>query len=179
MNWFIGLPVDPLGWYPDRVPAAPSGLRPFHRDDLHLTVAFLGACGEDRARAAFEAMEWPLGPTEIGLGPVAPMGPRHRYSALSVLLDRGRVAIEAATFVARSTAFKVAAVQGDTRPPKAHVTIARPRREASAADRSAGLAWAASVDVRGVTTTAGPASLYTWSEDRATRLFRVVSQAGG
>ena len=52
-NWFIATPIAPGRWF-DRVSAPPSGIRRFHPEDLHATVAFLGAVREEAARAAAE-----------------------------------------------------------------------------------------------------------------------------
>ncbi len=89
-NWFVALQVPPLDWFDRLVPPPPEGCRHFHRDDLHLTLAFLGAVDEDAARAGFAALRWPLGPQQVTLGRVVPMGSKHRFSALSALLSDAR-----------------------------------------------------------------------------------------
>lgn len=172
-NWFVGVPV-PGSEIVARAPTPPRGIRTFHRDDLHLTVAFLGACGEERARAAFAALSWPLPALDVTFGGVVPMGNPRRYSALSALLESGRAEVEASMGASRAAACEAAGVALDERPPKAHVTIARPGRSASDADRRDALRWARGIDLRGVVARLERVALYTWSEDRLERLFRVV-----
>ena len=64
----------------------------------------------------------------------------------------------------------------EKRPPKAHVTIARPGRGASEVRRQEGLKWAASLDLTPITARLDRIALYTWSEDRQERLFRIVTE---
>jgi RNA 2',3'-cyclic 3'-phosphodiesterase len=64
----------------------------------------------------------------------------------------------------------------EKRPPKPHVSIARPRGRATDAQREAGLTWAAELDLRQVSTTLDRVALYTWHEARHERLFRIVSE---
>lgn len=174
-NWFVGVSV-PGDWMDARVPDPPPGLRRFHPDDLHLTVAFLGACGEDRARAAWAALEWPAGAIEATLGAVVPMGNPRRYSALSALLVEGRAEVEGAIGATREALCAAAGTAVDTRPPKAHLTLARPGRRTTDEQRREGLRWAASLRLEDVRVHLGSLALYTWSDDRAERLFRAVER---
>lgn len=172
-NWFIGVPVAGAALM-SRVPEAPRGIRTFHAEDLHFTVAFLGACGEERARAALAALSWPLPALDVTFGEVVPMGNPRRYSALSALLVTGRAEVEAAIGASRDAACAAAEVAVDERPPKAHVTIARPARSATEGDRREALRWARGIRLDGITERLDRVALYTWSEDRLERLFRVV-----
>lgn len=174
-NWFVGLPV-PAGHWHAALPPPPAGFRSFHPLDLHLTIAFLGAVTEERARAAFAATSWPLGALEVSLGEVVPMGNPRRYSALSALLVDGREHVESTMASARGAAFDAAGAPHESRPAKAHVTLARPRRDADARAREAGLAWASGLDLRTVRVRLDRLALYGWSEDRRERLFRVVAE---
>jgi len=175
-NWFVALGVQ-LGPNDARIPSPPSGIRRFHVDDLHATIAFLGACGEGAAQRAFDALPVDLGPaTTVVLGGVVPMGRRTAYSALAALVEEGREPLER-----RMTSWRDVALAAGDRPPemramKAHVTLARPTRRASEAERRAGLAWASTVDVYGAHIALQRVRLYTWSEERAERLFRVVRE---
>src|SRR6187397_318046 len=54
-NWFFAFPID--GRFVLDLPAPPPALRPFHPDDVHLTLAFLGGCGEEAALAALAALD--------------------------------------------------------------------------------------------------------------------------
>lgn len=175
-NWFIGLPVASGAWF--ECLAAPAGCRRFAPSDLHLTVAFLGGVSEEAARAAFGVTRFALGPTDVTLGAVVPMGPPQRYSALSALLVTGRAEVEAAMGGARTAAYEAAGIPGDRRPPKAHVTLARPKRSASADERQRALEWANGLDVEGVAVRLEEIALYTWAEARDEALFRIVARTG-
>ncbi|MFO0553847.1 MAG: hypothetical protein U0271_36025 [Polyangiaceae bacterium] len=187
MNWFIALPISPAGWFDERVTSPPKGTTLFHRDDLHMTIAFLGSCGSERAHAAWAAMRWPLGPVSAQLEKVVPLGPPKRFSALSATCTEPRPGgrneppkrIEAAMDVARHDAARAAAVTVDPRPPLAHVTLARPRRNATPDERKAALAWASALELGAPTIDLARLALYTWAEDRGrpgSRAFRIVEE---
>ena len=178
-NWFLAFPLG--GAFVRELPAPPSALRLFHPEDVHLTLSFLGGCGEERALAALGALDAalaaePLAPLAISLGEVVPMGSRRRYTALSALLGRGRPEAEAALSRLRAVLADAAGVTRDTREPKPHVTLARPRGRATEADRAAGLGWAAGLDLSGVSARLDRVALYTWGERRLERLFRIVDE---
>lgn len=178
-NWFFAFPVH--GSFVEALPELPSGFRRFHPDDVHLTLAFLGRCGEPAATRALAALDGLLPilrqpPIPISLGAVTPMGSRQRYTALSALLDRGQPETTACLAVARDTLTEAALGRRERRTPKPHVTLARPRRKANARDREAGLTWARQLDLSGVHTTLDRVALYTWSEGRRERLFRIVAE---
>ncbi len=175
-NWFIGVEVPARGWYPERVPSPPAALTAFSPEDLHLTIAFLGPVGEERARAAWDALAWPLGAVAVSLGGVVPMGNPRRYSALSATLQRGAPLIEGAMGASRDRACAAAGVEPDARPPKAHVTVARPKRAATPRDREAGVTWAKGLRLEGIELVLDTVALYTWSLDRSARLFRQVER---
>ena len=175
-NWFIALPVSPMGWF-ETLPAPPEATRLFAPADLHLTIAFLGDVDETKARASWAALAWPLPAMIATLGGVGPLGPKHRYSALSAALDEGREAVERAIATARVACCAAAVVTVDPRPALAHVTIARPQRRASDAERAAALAWAAEITLPKVPLRLDAAALYTWAEDRKDALFRIVERA--
>lgn len=178
-NCFVGLPVDPTGWYERRVSRPPPRTRRFPAADLHLTVAFFGPVPLERAVQAWRQVvaEAELGgPLEVRLGVVAPMGNPRRPSALSVLLADGRDEVIALLRRLRDPLLDAAGARPETRPPLPHVTIARPQRLASDEDRRRAIAWARSVDLQEVTLRLDRIALYTWAEDRRERLFRVVME---
>src|SRR5688572_27881196 len=92
-NWFLGFPID--GAFLLDLPPVPPALRRFHPEDVHLTLAFLGGCGEEAALAALSALDRrlevePLRALPVSLGEVVPMGGSSKtYSALSALLQVG------------------------------------------------------------------------------------------
>lgn len=178
-NWFFGFPID--GAFVLDMPVLPKCFRRFHPDDVHMTLAFLGGCGEEAALHALSALDEclaaaPIHPMDVSFGEVVAMGSPRRYTALSALLERGRE--EATTCIAeyRDILTETAAGRREKRPAKAHVTIARPRRRATDQDRQAGLRWAKTVDLRHVTARLDRIALYTWSETRVERMFRIAAE---
>src|ERR1041385_2027372 len=167
-NWFFAFPID--GAFVLGLPELPPSFRRFHPDDVHCTLVFLGGCGEEGAMRALDALDArltsaPVEPMAVSLGEVVPMGARGmRYTALSALLGRGRDATADCVVSLRDLLADAADRRRDERPPKPHVTIARPKGRATPADRKAGLAWAAALDLRGVEATLDRIALYTWSQ---------------
>lgn len=174
-NWFVALPVEG-SWLDPRIAHVPLGFRGLHADDLHVTVAFFGPIEARLARRGFEALA--LGaedePIACSLGALVPMGSPTRYSALSALLVEGREATEERMRRWRDPMLDAAEVVRETRAPKAHVTIARPTRRATDAERASGLAWAATIDLHDVHVTLDRVALYTWDETREVKQFRIV-----
>jgi len=179
-NWFLAFPID--GAFVLELPALPPNFRRFHPDDVHLTLAFLGGSSEEGALRALAALDdrlaaTPLPAIRISLGEVVPMGGSPRsYTALSALLERGRTETTATIATLRAGLLEAAAARPDLRTPKPHVSIARPRRQATDAQRAAALSWAAALDLRHVTAELGRIALYTWHEARHERLFRIVAE---
>ena len=178
-NWFIAFPVDAA--FVQDLPPPPSAVRRFHPDDVHLTLAFLGGCSEQAAREAWALLETRLTRERraftVSLAGVVGMGGSRRgYTALSALLERGRE--EAAGWL---TSLEEPLLQAVGRPasqrlPKPHITLARPLRRATSAQRAAALGWAQSLDLRGVRLRLDRLALYTWSDQRPKRLFKIVEQ---
>jgi len=174
-NWFVGFPFvtsDPL-------PTPPAGFVGFHAEDLHVTLAFLGGCGEAAARAAWAETVSAVGDRRlvrrrVTLGEVVPLGPSHRFSALSARLDEGRLEVEAAMTATRDVLCDAAAAPRELRAALAHVTLTRPARGASPASREAGLAWAAALDLRGVRAELAEVALYARADAGDPRRFRRI-----
>ena len=179
-NWFLAFPVN--GAFVLELPALPKQFRRFHPDDVHLTLAFLGGCGQDAALRALARLDQrlqsaPLSSIDISLAEVVPMGGSARtYTALSALLDRGRAETTAYLAAHRDALLEAATGRREQRAPKPHVSLARPRGAATDAQREAALAWANALDLRHVATRLDRIALYTWHEARQERLFRVVAE---
>ncbi|HEY3254351.1 MAG TPA: 2'-5' RNA ligase family protein [Polyangiaceae bacterium] len=179
-NWFFGFPID--GAFVLELPALPANFRRFHPEDVHLTLAFLGGCGKLPAERALAALDQHLGsepllPMAVTLAEVVPMGgSRRTYSALSALLEQGRAEASASIVRLRDLLTQTASGRTEKRPPKPHVSIARPRARASSADREAGLAWAAGLSLQSVHARLDRIALYTWGELRRERLFQIVAE---
>ncbi len=176
-NWFIGWPIAaPLH---ERVTEAPASVRHFVPGDLHATLAFLGACGEERARAALQAIESAAAaPVRVTFGGVELFGHPRRGTALSATLRDGRDELAERITAQRDAALEAAGARPDRRPPRPHVTIARIARRASRTEREAALAWAERVDLGGLEAVVDRLALYTWSERRPEVQFRVVDAIG-
>lgn len=178
-NWFFAFPLP--GAFVLELPEPPRALRRYHPDDVHLTLAFLGGVGEAGAERALAALDQRLADAtpaalEVTLGEVVPMGAKSRYSALSALLEVGRAETSACVTALRDALTEAANGRREKRPAKPHVTVARPRSRASEADRELGLRWAEGLDLRSVRARLDRIALYTWSEDRRERLFRIVTE---
>jgi RNA 2',3'-cyclic 3'-phosphodiesterase len=179
-NWFLAFPV--AGAFVLELPALPPQFRLFHPEDVHVTLAFLGGCGEEAALRALALLDArlaqaPLSSVDVSLGRVVPMGgSRRSYTALSALLERGCAETTAAIATLRDALLEAATGRREKRAPKPHVSIARPRSRATEAQREAGLAWAAGLDLRHVTTRLDRIALYTWHEARHERLFRIAAE---
>jgi 2'-5' RNA ligase len=179
-SWFLAFPVD--GRFVQSLPPPPTSIRLFHPEDVHLTLSFLGSCGSARAARALAALDEALSQgdvagVDVSLAAVVPMGAKREYSALSALLERGRSEVERLISSLRDPVSEAALARREQRPPKPHVTIARPRPRATAAARAAGLTWATGLDLHAVSATLDRIALYTWADgDRRDRLFRVIAE---
>ena len=179
-NWFFAFPLD--GGLLAELPAVPAFVRCFHPEDLHLTLAFLGGCGAAAAERALttldaELLRAPLASLRISLGEVEPFGGSRRdYTALSALLVEGRSEAARCLTELGGLLCETAISRRPSRPAKPHVTLARPRRRASDADRAGALEWAKSLELRAVRQTLSRVALYTWAEVRRERLFRIVAE---
>jgi 2'-5' RNA ligase len=178
-NWFLAFPLD--GAFLLELPAPPPQLRRFHPEDVHMTLAFLGGCGEEAALRALSVLDRELArlqppAIDITLAEVVPMGSRRRYSALSALLGTGRAEATALLTQLRDPLTDAVDAQRDTRPAKPHITLARPKARATDTDRAAGVEWASGLDLGHVRARLDRIALYTWSEKRLDRLFRVVAE---
>ena len=174
-NWFIAWPLAPGDWFQALVATAPPALRRFHPDDLHVTLAFLGPVDEALARAAWAVvLTLPPEATTGTLGRVAAFGNPRKPSAFSV--EIASPVLREAIGGLRDLVCEAAGVAPDDRPPRAHATVVRPRREATEAERAAGIAWARSVAPLERQARFDRVALYTWSADRGERLFAKVEE---
>jgi 2'-5' RNA ligase len=143
----------------------------------------LGGCGEEAALDAVAALDDVLRARslpclDVSLGNVVPMGGSKRdYTALSALLEQGRDATSALIGELRDVLSDAALGRREKRPPKPHVTLARPGRRATDDARAAGLSWAEGLDLRAIMARLDRIALYTWAEgNRRERLFRIVAE---
>jgi 2'-5' RNA ligase len=134
-NWFIALPFPPTALPVEELERLPAGTRGFHPDDLHVTVAFLGAVGERRALRAWRR----LGPgntlsLHATLGARAVFGPPRRPSALGLEVDGANGEAQLRHFIAawRDILREAADLDADPRTVRPHVTLGRPPRRPDA-----------------------------------------------
>lgn len=183
-NWFIGIPlVD--DWVPRALTGVPRGLRTFRGEDIHITIAFLGAVGSERATAAWDAMihdsdgarRTLVAPFDVTLGRVLPFGQPSQPSSLSVVPQYE--AGPCTEFITRHrNRLRIAAgISQETRTVRPHATIVRIKRRAVPAVRQAALDWAATVPPLNEIVTLREVALYTWTDDRREQLFRIVQRA--
>ncbi|MCB1045140.1 MAG: hypothetical protein KDC35_19510 [Acidobacteria bacterium] len=174
-NWFVAYPLDRSERLLPFLDHAPDGLRPFHHEDMHLTIAFLGALeatAQHHVTQLLRTCKWPR--VEATLGKLLPLPNAKRFSALSFELREGRNEMVAVMSAYRDDLHRTAGIPLDRRPPLPHVTIGRPRRRASVAARLDLLAWGATLDVSNLRFCFDRVVLYTWADDRSERQFKKV-----
>ena len=168
-NWFVALPVPAHHWLPGVLENLPSTCRGFHPSDVHMTLAFFGAMAPDKKQQVLAVMEGMAHhPFTIKLDRLLCLPSTKRVSALSFSVSLGGEAVCAFMEQWRVPLIEAACGRPDTRPPLAHITVARPLRKAGEQARRAARDWACEVLDR--------VALYTWSEDRRTRQFWTVHE---
>lgn len=174
-NWFVALPIALPEVYRRILDRAPREVHPFHPDDVHITVAFLGAVSEEEALAAWEAAKsFALVPLSISLGKVVPLGNPRRPSALSATIEAGHTTIASAIGAARPAIERAANAKPDTRPPLPHATIARIARRADNAERRDAIAWARTIPPCETLIEVRTLALFTADETHQERRFKIV-----
>ena len=173
-NWFIGLYCHEVGWEQSYVQDLPARVRAFQSADLHVTLAFLGACSEAAALQAWkQATQQPPAAICMTTSTLQPMGKKSRPSAFSFLFRDDEPLVDwMETY--RADVLAAAAARPDNRTPLPHLTIARPRRRISPSQREKALVWCHSQQIKPHRLWFRHMALYTWSADRRERLFRKV-----
>lgn len=176
-NWFIGLVVpEQAGWIAV-ASGIPPGVRRFHPLDLHLTVAFLGPCGAERAQAAWQALVQERHPSITAeAGSWLALGSPRRPSAFGLGLGRGHSNTAALMAHWGPAALAAANRPAEQRAPLPHITLARPTRRGGDAARAAMEGWIAQAPTPTTPAQLEHLALFTWAADRTERLFQVVAQ---
>lgn len=195
-NWFLALVVPEEPALTQLLVDLPDGVRPFAAADLHITVAFLGPCGQERALLAWQAIA-PLRHPAIAVvsGGWRAMGPAGNPSAYALTLgpdaalnpsqdpdqvrDRGGQLTAGLIERWRQPALEAAGLPPERRAALPHITLARPRWRGVGQHRAGLEAWWQQA--------AGPRAprpqhglilreiaIYTWAADRQIQLFRIV-----
>ena len=178
-NWFIALPVPASAWF-ETLAAPPRTTRRFHPDDLHVTVAFLGEVGADRAAHAFDALrDHVIPPRDVSLGRVVPMGAPRRWSALAAeVADATPEDPPLADLLTapRNRALAAAGAPAETRSMRPHVTIARVRRRKGGETRREALAWAETLEIDARPLELARLALFTRADATSDRTYRIVDE---
>jgi 2'-5' RNA ligase len=179
-NWFLAFPLDEhVGL---ELPRPSSGVSLLSTADLHLTLAFLGPVGEERAlRAAallFEALARERCESfPCSFDHLEPLGPAERFSVLATTLSEGHLRAVELLSRHRDAACDAASAPRDPRPPLPHVTLARIARSATHSQRADALAWSRSVDLRSARAHLRRIALFTASERPSSDRYRIVLAA--
>jgi 2'-5' RNA ligase len=176
-NWFIAFPLAASPWL-EALSEPPRGARLFSAEDVHVTVAFLGPVTEPLARAAWEAALTTLPrASAFPPGPLRGFGHPREPSAWSVEPEPSPEISALSGWVGahRDRILATASARPDTRPVRLHATLARPSRSASPETHDALRRWAAAQQLPATPLPVDRLALYTWSELRRERLFRVVT----
>jgi 2'-5' RNA ligase len=176
-NWFIALEVPPLAAWEGLTRGLPEDMRRFAPPDRHLTLAFLGPCGTERAERAWGALAGLRHPPiDATAAAWRAMGPRGRPSAYALTLARGLGPAAALIDDWGHRALLAAGLPPSHRRPLPHITLVRPPRRRAAALWPPMRHWLRQAPLPGGPFRLETLALYTWSDDRAQRLFRIVAE---
>lgn len=176
-NWFIGLPVRAEELPADILASLPAGIRRFHEDDLHVTVAFLGPVGRNAADKAWSVTDWSsLPPLAAAAGPRASFGHPRRPSAYGLEIESEGDGVRRFIRDWRDVLLEAAGRPPERREARPHVTLGRPPRRRADTIRDRARRW---VDVpqHGTPLRLDRIALYTWSDDRRERQFVRVRES--
>ena len=177
-NWFVGFPIQSdavAGLYKD----APLGLRAYHLEDLHVTLAFFGPAVEEHVRDAWASHEFRVRRTSVVLSSAQLFGQSRTATALGLHVQTvPRSAQEAFASAMRSDRDGLLASVGcdpDVRDVRPHVTVARLPASLTSFQRRTAIRWAERIDI-GDRILLDRVALYTWADDRERRRFRIVDE---
>ncbi len=184
-NWFLALVVPEQAGLTQLLRDLPPGLRPFQATDLHITVAFLGACDRSRAWQAWQAIA-PLQHPPIAVAAAAwrSMGSPEHPSAYALTLgpdslqeqDQSSRLTTSLIERWREPALAAAGLPSQRRAALPHITLARPRRRGVERDRTAMASWLRQAPLPQQRFILREIGLYTWASDRQQQLFRLEAQ---
>ena len=177
-NWFIAIPID-LGQMYSHVIGRPiKQVRVIRQEDLHLTLAFLGAIEKEAALELWKSLEISdLKTIFLALGKVGSFGPQEKPSAYGICPAAANEDLSKLFRHLVSHVLSVTGIDVGTRRFRPHITFARPKRAPNVDERLQAKEWAFSRDFSLIAPMIlSKLALYTWNEDRDVKLFRIVDQ---
>ena len=173
-NWFLALPLPPRARWQDAAVSAPPQLRRVAAEDLHLTLAFLGSCGEERAAAAWQAVgSLQSVAISIQAGGWCALGSARQPSAYGLTLAEGNAQLCELLQRWEPRAREAAGLAPSLRPPLPHVTLLRPGRRDAPLVIEPMRVWMARTPLPPGRALLQELALWTWDPDRRQRLFRI------
>jgi len=177
-NWFVALVVPEQAGLHHLTAGLPAGLRRFQAADLHLTLAFLGACGAERALRAWQAIADQAQPAiTVQAGSWRAMGRPERPSAYALTLGQGAQLAAGLIDRWRPPLLAAAGLPVEHRHALPHITLARPQRRldpaAAAGSQAAMASWMRATPVPDASFALREVALYCWAADRSSQLFRI------
>lgn len=176
-NWFIGLPVRAGELPRDTLASLPAGIRRFHEDDLHVTVAFLGPVDREDAENAWSVTDWSnLPPLPAVTGPRAAFGNPRRPSAYGLDIDSEGDVVAQFVREWRDVLLEAAGRPFENRPVRPHLTLGRPPRRPGRTIRDRADRWL-NGQQPATPLRLDRIALYTRSDDRRERQFVRVRES--
>lgn len=174
-NWFLAVPLPPQAHWQEAAATAPAALRRFAAEDLHITVVFLGSCGEQRALAAWQAVvSLEAASLSVQAGGWRALGPPRQPSAYGLTLAAGHQELSDLLHRCQPPALAAAGRALPVGPPLPHVTLLRPHRRQAEQWITPMRAWMHAAPLPPATAQLQELALWTWAPDRRERLFQIV-----
>lgn len=174
-NWFVGLVVPGDGWLEKVLVDVPETIKPFHKEDLHMTIAFFQAMDPTYHEPVMAVMDQIKSQTfEISLGKLLLLPSPKRASALSFGLEQGCSEVSAFMSQWREPLTEAAKAKPDQRDPLPHITVARPIRRFKEKAQADARVWVGQTVTPADVIQVSKLALYTWSEDRKSRQFQKI-----
>ncbi len=178
-NWFVAFQVSSGDWFKPLVQKLPTGLNSFHPDDLHMTVSFLGRLSEPVVQKLAEQIEKtaPLS-FRIRFNTFLALPSKRKFSAICLGANEGQKDLIRWMKENSLLYYQTADLEPDPRKPLPHITLARPNRRCSNETRRAIYRALFEITAPKINVELRGPNLYTWSENRLERQFRIYCSAG-
>lgn len=176
-NWFIGMPVPAATGLIALLDSLPGSIRPFHPQDLHVTLAFLGPVSEPQARLAWSAaaqIDWQ--PFQVRPLAAGPFGNPAKPSAYGLWVDDADGSLQAFLGRHQQPLRELVGRRPAKRATLPHLTLGRPRPGLDSKERAALKTWCRQFQPPAIELQLDRLALYTWADDRRSRLFQLSAQ---